>query len=45
MSVIIEIETGFVCSTHQYDTGLSVEEWNELDDEEKEEILSKYEDE
>jgi len=39
MSVIIRVDTGFVGATHEEDTGLSVDEWNELDDSGKSEYL------
>ena len=33
MSVIIKVYTGYVGATHECDTGLSIEEWNDLDNE------------
>lgn len=39
MSVIIKVETGFVGAVHEEDTGLTVEEWKDLDDGGKNEYL------
>ena len=35
-NAIIEVNTGFVGGIHEYDTELSIEEWDELDDDEQE---------
>lgn len=39
MSVIIKVDTGFVGAVHEEDTGLSVDEWNDLDESAKNEYL------
>lgn len=39
MSVVIRVNTGFVGAEHIEETGLSVEEWNDLSDEGKREYL------
>lgn len=35
MSIVIKIETGYVGATHEIDTGMEREEWDELPDKEK----------
>jgi len=37
MSVIIKVDTGYVGACYEEDTGLSLEEWNALDDDAKNE--------
>ena len=39
MSVIIKVDTGFVGGIHEEDTGLTIDEWNDLDDNGKNEYL------
>ena len=34
-NAIIEVNTGFVGGIHEYDTELSIDEWNELSDDEQ----------
>jgi len=40
MTVIIKVDTGFVGGEHEEDTGLEVEDWNSLTDEERTDWLN-----
>ena len=42
MSVIIKVETGFVGGTHEQDTGLSVEEWQDLSEDKRNDLCDEF---